>query len=269
MRIHLLHAEAIRSPAVAKVTSLSASYPLGPHALCAVLAQATGTRVDYDFAGETMAVPILMAWTTLGALRRVGWLGKALVATATSLTFLVAAFFAEGAFKEIMQALFVLGFALGLEELVPEERRGARRWVPLALIAGGSLSVYTAAGLLWLVAVLGLWLVGHGALWLLRTGSLKTSVVWLRGAVLPSSVALGVLLVALVPQLPRLARFAELSGTKVTEVGNLAGWGKLSFWKFLKFLRTITAPTSTRTWTRGWPSTHGFTCTSRRPRARG
>lgn len=232
MRIHLLYAEAIRSPAVAKVTSLSASYPLGPHALCAVLAQAIGTRVDYAFAGEMMAVPVLLAWTTLGALRRVGWLGKALVATASSLTFLAAAYYAEGAFKEIMQALFVLGFALGLEELVREERRGALRWVPLALIAGGSLSVYSAAGLLWLVAVLVLWLLVHGARRLLRSGSLKTSVAWLRGAVLPSSVALGVLLVLLVPQLPRLARFAEVSsGIKVTELGNLAGWGKLSFWK--------------------------------------
>ena len=124
MRIHLLYAEAIRSPAAAKVTSLSASYPVGPHALCAVLAQALGIRVDYAFAGETAAVPVLMAWTTLEALRHVRWLGKTLVATMTSATFLFAAYYAEGAFKEIMQALFVLAFALALEELVRRERGG-------------------------------------------------------------------------------------------------------------------------------------------------
>jgi hypothetical protein len=232
MRIHLLYAEAIRSPAVAKVTSLSASYPLGPHALCGVLAKAMGIRVDYAFAGETMAVPVLLAWTTLGALRRVGWIGRAFVATASSLSFLVAAYYAEGAFKEIMQALFVLGFALGLQELVREKRPGALRWVPLALIAGGALSVYSTVGLLWLLALLAFWVLLYGARRALRGGSFGTSIAWLREAALPFSVAVGVLLVLVVPQVPRLARFSEVSGgIKVTELGNLAGWGALSFWK--------------------------------------
>jgi hypothetical protein len=232
MRIHLLYAEAIRSPAVAKVTSISGSYPVGPHALCAVLAQATGTRVDYDFAGETMAIPILLAWTTLGALRRVGWLGKTFVATMSSVTFLFAGYYAEGAFKEIMQALFVLAFALGLEELVRGQRRGPLRWVPLALIAGGSLSVYSDPGLLWPLAVLASWLAIHSARRVWRSGSFGSSIAWLRSAVAPSSVAVGVLLVLLVPQLPRLAHFLHTSsGIKVTELGNLEGWGALSLWK--------------------------------------
>jgi hypothetical protein len=232
MRIHLLYAEAIRSPAVAKVTSLSASYPVGPHALSAVLAQAIGIRIDYAFAGETTALPVLLAWTALGALRRVRWLGKTLVATMTSLTFLVAGYYGEGAFKEVMQALFVLGFALALEDLVRAERRGLFRWVPLALIVGGSLSAYSDAGLVWLLPTLALWLAVHGARQALRSGSLGTSIAWVRGALLPSAVALGVLLVALVPQLPRLERFLRTSsGIKLTELGNLQGWGSLSFWK--------------------------------------
>jgi hypothetical protein len=232
MRVHLLYAEAIRSPAVAEVTSLSASYPLGPHALCAVLAEATGVRVDYAFAGETMAIPVLLAWTTLAATRRAGWLARTLVATMTSFTFLLAAYYAEGAFKEIMQALFVLAFALALEELARERRSGLLRWVPLALIAGGSLSVYSIAGLAWLLATLALWLLWHAANRWLRSGSRRSSIEWARGALRPSSLALVVLLVLLVPQLPRLSHFEEVSGgIKVTELGNLAGWGPLSFWK--------------------------------------
>lgn len=232
MRIHLLYAEAIRSPAVAKVASLSAGYPLGPHALCAVLAQAIGTRVDYAFAGETLAVPILLAWTTLGALRRAGWLGKAFVATLTSVTFLFAGYYAEGAFKELMQALFVLAFALGLEELMRGQRRGPLRWVPLALIVGGSLSVYSDPGLLWPLAVLAAWLVIQGTRRAWSTGSFRSSVVWLRGAIVPACVAVGALLVMLVPQLPRLARFLHAgTGIKLTELGNLQGWGALSLWK--------------------------------------
>ena len=232
MRIHLLYAEAIRSPSVAAVTSLSPSYPLGPHALCAVLAQATGMRVDYAFAGETMALPVLLAWTTVEALRRVGWLGKAFVATMTSLPFLVAAYYAEGAFKEVMQALFVLGFAIGLEELGRREWRGLLRFVPLALIAGGSLSVYSGAGLLWIMVVLVLWLAWFGARRTVRTGSPHTVAAWLRGAAVPAALALGLLLLLLVPQLPRLARFTEITGgIKMSELGNLAGWGALSPWK--------------------------------------
>jgi len=231
MSVHLMYAEAIRSPAVARVTGLSASYPIGPHAVCAVLAQATGMRVDYAFAGETMATPILLAVTTLGALRRAGWLGKAFVATLSSLTFLAAAYYAEGSFKEIMQAMFVLGFALGLEELTRRDVRGPLRWVPLGLIAGGALSVYSTLGLFWLLPVLGLWLLVLVIRRALRCGSVP--IAWLRGAVWPSVVALGVLLVLLVPQLPRLARYYHFGGIgiKVTELGNLVGWGALSPWK--------------------------------------
>jgi hypothetical protein len=124
MQSHLLWAEAIRSPAVAKVAPLDAAYSLGPHALTAVLAQGTGIRVDYVFTGVTMAALILLAWTALGPLRRVGWPGRAFVATMTATTFLVAGYYGQGSFKEIMQAMFVLGFALGVQELRPASRAG-------------------------------------------------------------------------------------------------------------------------------------------------
>lgn len=234
MHAHLLWAEAIRSPSVANVTSLDAGYPIGPHALCAVLAQATGMRVDFAFAGETMALPILLAWTALGALRKVRWLGKALVVSMVALTFMVAGYYAEGSFKEIMQALFVLGFALGLEDMGRGERHRPLRWVPLALIGGGSLSVYSVAGLPWLLAMLGLWLAALGARLLWHSGSLRQLIAGLRDAVLLAGIALGVLLVLLVPQLPRLVKYYESStssggGIPTSTLGNLVG--PVSFWK--------------------------------------
>jgi hypothetical protein len=236
MHAHLLWAEAIRSPSVAKVTSLDPAYPIGPHALCAVLAQATGMRVDFAFAGETLALPILLAWTALVALGRVGWLGKTFVASTCALTFMIAGYYVEGSFKEIVQALFVLGFALGLEDMVPSERHKPLRWVPLALIAGGSLSVYSVAGLPWLLATLGLWLLALGAGLLLRSGSPRRLIAGLRDAVLPASIGLGVLLVLIVPQLPRLVKYYENStatsggtGIPISALGNLLG--PVSFWK--------------------------------------
>jgi hypothetical protein len=236
MHAHLLWAEAIRSPLVASVTSLNASYPVGPHALCAVLAQATGMRVDYAFAGETMAIPILLAWTTLVALRRVGWLGKTFVASMSALTFMVASYYGEGAFKEIAQAMFVLGFAVGIQELASGKQRGPLRWAPLALIVGGSLSVYSIAGLPWLLAIFALWLVVCGIRWALRGGSLGTGIIALRGAMLPAGLALGVLVVLIVPQVPRLVKFYEENagtgggtGIPTAALGNLLG--PVSFWK--------------------------------------
>lgn len=236
MHGHLQWAEAIRSPSAARAAPLAASYPIGPHALCAVLAQGTGMRVDYAFAGETMAQPILLAWTALVALRKVGWLGKAFVASMVALTFMVAGFYAEGAFKEIMQALFVLGFALGVEGLARQEQHHPLRWVPLGLIAGGSLSVYSVEGLPWLVALLGLWLLLIGALAVLRGASLGALLAGARGAIQPAVIALGVLLVLIVPQLPRLVKFYEESagvgggtGIPTSSLANLIG--PISFWK--------------------------------------
>jgi hypothetical protein len=235
MQVHLLWAEAIRLPSIAKITSLDAAYPLGPHALCAVLARATGMRVDYAFAGEMMALPILLGWTALGALRRVGWPGKTFAVTLTSVTFLIVAYYAEASFKEIMQALFVLGFALGIDELIPGERRALFRWVPLALIVGGSLSVYSVAGLPWIVAMLGLWLIVIAARQTWRGYGIRRLMVGIRAALAPCSLALGVLLILIVPQLPRLINYYQSAtkrgdlGIAVSELGNLAG--PISFWK--------------------------------------
>jgi hypothetical protein len=236
MESHLRWAEAIRSPAVAQVTGLDPSYPVGPHALCAVLAQALGVRVDYAFAGETMAVPVLMAWTTLTVLRRVGWPGKAFVATMAGLTFMVAGYYGQGSFKEIMQALFVLGFAIGLQDLVPGERGRPLRWVPLGLIVGGSLSVYSVTGLPWMLATLAAWIVVLGARRFIRGSSLRILFKGVREALLPALIAGGVLLVAIVPQLPRLVKFYENNagtgagtGIPTSSLGNLVG--PVSFWK--------------------------------------
>ena len=73
------------------------------------------------------------------------------------LAYLVASYFAQGAFKETMQALFVLAFVLALRESTRAWREQPLRFVPAALIAVGSVYTYSFPGLIWLAAG-GVWL---------------------------------------------------------------------------------------------------------------
>ncbi len=128
---HLRWVAAYMSPAVAQITPLDPSYPLGPHAVVAAFSAGSGSRVDMVFTGFTFALPVLTAWTALHALRRPSWLGRFLVATVVGMPYLVAAYYGEAAFKEVLQAQFVLAIALWLEHPVPVA--GRWRWAPLAL----------------------------------------------------------------------------------------------------------------------------------------
>jgi hypothetical protein len=100
------------------------------------------------------------------------------------------------------------------------------------VIVGGSLSVYTVAGLSWLIAVFGLWLLLLGGRQALRGAPLRALIGWLRASVWPAMIALGVLLVLILPQIPRLINYYKgLSGGGIpaSELGNLAG--PVPFWE--------------------------------------
>ena len=256
MASHLRIAEAYRSAKVAALTPIDSSYPTGPHALTAVLATVLGQRVDYMFAGVTMAGPIMLGWVALSPLREARWLGRAFVATLVGVPYLVAAFYGEGAFKEIFQAMFVLAFGLGLQALIGGERRARAegrsgpllsrwtlRWTPPALLVVGSLAVYSVSGLAWLLA--GGTLVLLVSAWRLPTRAAPLGVAKrdLTAAAVPLAAALLVLLVVAAPQIPRLLRFYEKTGGStgiaVSNLGNLVGsispWQALGVWKNADF----------------------------------
>ena len=201
----MLFVEQYLSEAVTDVTPLRPDYPLGPHAMVALIAEGFGIRVDHAFAGWTMALPILNAWTALALVRRASWLKQAMTATVVGMPFLVAAYYGEGSFKEVLQAGLVLAVALLFSGYGPELGRG--RWVPLALLVGGIVSVYSVTGLPWPVddrrAVADRHR-GDGGLRRRGTDGLKDAV--LRE--LPSvGIGLAVLFVALLPQVRRIHSF--------------------------------------------------------------
>ena len=140
-----------------------AGYPLGPHALAAAIAALPGIGLGQAFVGEIFAIGILTALVTLTALDDLGPVRRVIAAALVAIPYLGASYFAQGAFKETGEALFVLAFALLLHSLERQQRADAERppalgsaLVGLTLVTGIFFS-YSFAGLAWPVAIFALW----------------------------------------------------------------------------------------------------------------
>ncbi len=136
---------------------LEQGYPLGPHAVVVALNKGLGIGLVQGFGGLTVAVAILASLTALAAFSTLRPAPRTVGALLVGFAYLVASYFAQGAFKETMQALFVLAFALGLREAGRSWADLPLRFLPAALIAVGSVYVYSFAGLIWLVGTAVLW----------------------------------------------------------------------------------------------------------------
>src|SRR3954471_2345554 len=117
MASHLLFTEWITSHAGPTPDLIKDGYPLGPHAIVAATAKASGASLIEGFAGLTGAIAALLGLTAYGALAGVrGWLRVPGAILAAS-PYLAGAYLAQGAFKEPLLALALLGFTLGLPAL--------------------------------------------------------------------------------------------------------------------------------------------------------
>lgn len=239
MAAHMLIVEHYLSPST--VTQVAPpGYPIAAHGMVALVARGLDARVDYTFAGWTMALPVLSGWSALALVPRASWPGKVLTATVVGMPFLVAAYYGEGAFKEVLQAGLVLATALFFAGCGPQLGRG--RWVPLTLILGGIVSIYSAPGLSWPIVLGALWMVVTGALWVRRngTGALFAAV---KRELPALGIALSVLVVSLLPQASRIWEFAQNSGGVGFVPGNalgnlvapLPGWEAFGVWDTADF----------------------------------
>ena len=138
---------------------LSQGYPLGPHSIVVALNKGLGIGLVQGFSGLTVAVAILACLTALAALADLPLLPRTAGALLVGLAYVVASYFAQGAFKETMQALFLLGFVLALRESTRGWTGLPLRFVPAALIAVGSVYTYSFPGLIWLGGAAVLWLI--------------------------------------------------------------------------------------------------------------
>ena len=155
MSQHLLAADRLAEGHSSQL--LVQGYPLGPHAIVVALNKGLGIGLVQGFTGLTIAVAVLASLTALAAFRELPVLPRTAGPLLIGLAYLVASYFAQGAFKETMQALFLLAFVLALRE-AQLTWTSPLRFVPAALIAVGSIYTYSFPSLIWLGATAVLWL---------------------------------------------------------------------------------------------------------------
>ena len=143
---------------------LHQGYPLGPHSIVVALNKGLGVGIVQGFDGLIIAAAAIAPLTALAAFKDQPRMRATAAALLVGLPYLVASYFAQGAFKEVIQALLVLAFVLALRESTRAWRDLPLRFVPAALLAIGSVYTYSFPGLIWLAAILVVWLVlGGGA----------------------------------------------------------------------------------------------------------
>jgi hypothetical protein len=156
MSQHLLAADRLAHGEPSQL--LHQGYPLGPHAAVVALDKGLGIGLVQGFTGLTIAVAALASLSALAAFREQPWPLRIPAALVVGLTYMVASYFAQGSFKETMQALFFLAFVLALREASqPAWRDLPLRFVPAAILAVGSVYTYSFPGLIWLIAAAAIW----------------------------------------------------------------------------------------------------------------
>jgi hypothetical protein len=199
---------------------LSQGYPLGPHSLVVATTKGTGASLVHAFDGLTLAISVIAALAPLALFARIAGWRRVAGALLVGLPYMVASYLIQGAFKETMEALFVLAFSVGLHELTrgrltSEVRLGVRMTsrpalaaIPLIALAVGSAYSYSFPGLLWLAGTAGLWALVELVL-VARHDSPAAAVALARRAAPATGVAAVAFALAVAPEVGRMLEFAS------------------------------------------------------------
>ncbi|MBS1892384.1 MAG: hypothetical protein JST59_13890 [Actinobacteria bacterium] len=190
-------------------------YPLGPHSIVVALNKGLDIGLVKGFSGMTVAVAVLAPLSAIAAFRDLRALPRTAAALLVGLAYVFASYFAQGAFKEVMLAFFLLGFVLFLRESVREPVDSPLRFAPAALIAVGAVYTYSFPGLLWLVGTAVVFALVELAL-RKRPGQPLTKSI---------GIAVGVLVVLIAPEIGRMIDFHkfETFDPNGPGLGNLFG----------------------------------------------
>ncbi len=236
MSQHLLAADQLAHGHVGQLQHQG--YPLGPHSIVVALNKGLDIGLVKGFSGLSVAVAVLAPLTALAAFRERPAVLRTAAALVVGLAYVVASYFAQGAFKETMLALFLLGFVLCLRENVREPVESKLRLIPLALIPVGAVYTYSFPGLLWLLGTAVVWAIvelgraalassaGGASMGVPRRAQAKPSTVGVIAATGPAvAVALAVLVVLVAPEIGRMIDFHkfETFDPNGPGLGNLFG----------------------------------------------
>jgi hypothetical protein len=200
-------------------------YPLGPHAIVVALDKGLGIGLVKGFSGLTVAVAVLAPLSALAAFRDLRALPRTAAALLVGLAYVVASYFAQGAFKEVMLAFFLLGFVLFLRESAREPSASPLRFAPAALIAVGAVYTYSFPGLLWLLGTAVVWALAESGLGWFRDGGRERVRATASTLAKPTGIAVLVLVVLVAPELGRMVNFHkfETFDPNGPGLGNLFG----------------------------------------------
>ncbi len=186
--LHLAWAEWLRS---GFGTEPSGGYPLGPHGLAASLSFLPRLTLGPVFIGQIMAIAVLAVMTSWEAVDRLPTGRRLLAALLAGLPYLMVAYFAQAAFKELAAAMFLLAFAIGLPRLAPFPEGPRARFLavaPLLILLLGIIFTYSFPGLAWPAAVVLVWALAQPGI----RRHLRPAAIW--GQISRPAVAAGLLI---------------------------------------------------------------------------
>jgi hypothetical protein len=237
MSAHVAWAETLRSAGIDEPLALptNSGYPLGPHALVATAGAGLGIDTDAAFIGLALAIAPLALLAAMALLDHLTPTRRAVAGALVALPYMVAAYYGQGAFKETVEALFLLGYLAVLREMALARRFDPGGVALVAAIGAGSFYTYSYLGLSWMAAATGIWIAGEMALgggWISARSLMagvralprtrpRTAALWGLGVL--------VLFLALLPELIRALDFfrvvsfspAGSGGIAADNVGNL------------------------------------------------
>ena len=232
--LHLLYAEALRSSRMARLWGAQNGYPLGPHSVVAMLGSAFDFPLDTVFTGLLIGVVPITALVAADVLAGQALWRRTVVGLICSLSYLVAAYYGQGAFKETIMAVLLLGFVMHLAQArtLWSARTPAARWrlmLPAGIIVAAAVYDYSLYGVAWFGVSITLWAIAEtlrrpqdAMRWISRR-ALSVAAPWI--------VATAVLAVAvLLPISGQALSFVKAvgvspasGGIKANNLGNLSG----------------------------------------------
>jgi len=200
-------------------------YPLGPHSIVVALNKGLDIGLVKGFSGLTVAVAVLAPLSALAAFRDLRALPRTAAALLVGLAYVFASYFAQGSFKEVMLAFFLLGFVLLLRESVREPSDSPFRFAPAALIAVGAVYTYSFPGLLWLLGTAIVFAIVELALGRLGDDGRQRVRAAVGDLAKPVGIAVLVLVVLVAPEIGRMIDFHkfETFDPNGPGLGNLFG----------------------------------------------